>query len=119
MQAMIHKFSNSSEFYDRSPYAGIDLFPHYQSPDNAASLCFTSSLVYCGVLLLGDEEQVKSFGGDAISHRLASAYAQTEYAHGSDVQGLLTEAHFNKEKKCFVLTILDEESIKYVKGFLE
>ena len=55
------------------------------------------------IKILGSDEQVEEYYEKACSEQIIGCYAQTEIGHGSDVQGLMTTAEFDKENQEFII----------------
>lgn len=68
--------------------------------------------------ILGSPEQVEKYHQKALDEEIIGCYAQTEMGHGSDVQGLMTTATFDKENQEFILNTPDIKAIKFWPGDL-
>lgn len=75
-------------------------------------------MVVPALKILGSDAQNKEFYDDFISLKKSACYAQTEIAHGSDVQGLLTTATFDKKTNEFIIHSPSIEAIKFWPGDL-
>lgn len=53
-------------------------------------------MFYYSIKYLGSDKQNKRWMDKILSYEWLGCYAQTELAHGSDVQSLLTTARFEK-----------------------
>ena len=67
---------------------------------------------------LGSQEQREYWKEEIISLRVLGSYAQTELAHGSDVQSLQTTATFDKATDQFIINTPTIEAAKYWPGEL-
>ena len=70
------------------------------------------------VQVLGTEEQSKLWAPKIASREWVACYAQTELAHGSDVQSLKTFATFDVKTQEWVIHTPDVEAIKWWPGDL-
>ena len=70
------------------------------------------------IRILGSQEQVEEFYEKACSEQIIGCYAQTEIGHGSDVQGLMTTATFDKENQEFILNSGSIKAYKFWPGEL-
>lgn len=70
------------------------------------------------IRILGSEDQVKEYLDDVMNYRILGCYAQTEVGHGSDVQGLQTEAVLDEETDEFVINTPDIKAAKFWPGEL-
>jgi len=70
------------------------------------------------ILALGSEEQKKRWVEPIDKFKWATAYAQTEIAHGSDVEGNSTLAVYEPKTDSFVFNTPNLESIKWWPGDL-
>ncbi|CAI2361192.1 unnamed protein product [Moneuplotes crassus] len=68
--------------------------------------------------ILGSKEQVEKYYEKACSEEIIGCYAQTEVGHGSDVQGLMTTATFDRENQEFILHSPNVKSYKFWPGEL-
>lgn len=68
--------------------------------------------------MLGDDEQVKEWRSKTLAGQIVGCYAQTELGHGSNVQGLETEAHYDSATKTFTFKSPTSSSSKYWPGLL-
>jgi len=67
---------------------------------------------------LCDEEQVKMFLQPALKGEIIGCYAQTELAHGSDVQNLMTTATYDSNNETFIINTPEAEAAKWWIGDL-
>ena len=67
---------------------------------------------------LGDEKQVKEWQGKVLEGKAVGCYGQTEIGHGSNVQSLETEAHYDSSTKSFTINSPTSSSAKYWPGLL-
>lgn len=70
------------------------------------------------VRILGSEEQVKYYLPKIIGYDILGCYAQTEMGHGSDVQGLKTEAVYDPDTDEFVVNTPNTKDMKFWPGEL-
>lgn len=70
------------------------------------------------IKILGSPEQVEEYYEKACSEQIIGCYAQTEIGHGSDVQGLMTTAEFDKDTQEFVFNTSDIKAYKFWPGEL-
>jgi acyl-CoA oxidase len=70
------------------------------------------------IRILGSDEQVKTYLGDVMSYKILGCYAQTEVAHGSDVQRLQTEAVLDEINDTFIINTPDIKAAKFWPGEL-
>lgn len=112
MLEMTRRYQKNQELFENYENKHAELFKVYNSPEQATPFTFTGALFVPAILMLGDEEQVKKWVSMAMEGRLVASYVQTEIAHGSDVQGLTTQATFDFNKKCFVFNTPDIRGIK-------
>ena len=68
--------------------------------------------------ILGSEEQVKELLPQLLSYKILGWYVQTELGHGSDVQGLMTEAVYDENTDEFVINTPSIKAIKFWPGEL-
>lgn len=68
--------------------------------------------------LLGDPEQAKMWRDLVMSAQAIGGYGQTELGHGSNVQGLETEAHYDEKKQVFKIRSPKTTSAKFWPGVL-
>lgn len=68
--------------------------------------------------MLGDDEQARHWRDEVLGGRAIGAYAQTELGHGSNVQNLETEAHYDPVTKTFRFISPKASSSKYWPGLL-
>lgn len=68
--------------------------------------------------MLGDDQQVRHWRAEVFGGRAVGAYAQTELGHGSNVQNLETEAHYDPAAKTFRFVSPKASSSKYWPGLL-
>lgn len=67
---------------------------------------------------LGSDEQVKQYLDDLLEYKIWGCYAQTEMGHGSDVQGLQTQAILDEEADEFIIHTPDITAAKFWPGEL-
>ena len=67
---------------------------------------------------LGDEAQVKEWRDKVFGGKAIGCYGQTEIGHGSNVQSLETEAHYDASTKTFTLKSPTSSASKYWPGLL-
>jgi acyl-CoA oxidase len=65
----------------------------YQSMQQMPGSIHLSMFLKC-IEIMGSEEQKKIFIEDCWVYKVIGCYAQTEIGHGSDIQGLETQATF-------------------------
>lgn len=70
------------------------------------------------IRILGSKEQVEKYYEKACSEEIIGCYAQTEVGHGSDIQGLMTTATFDRDNQEFVLHSPGIKSYKFWPGEL-
>ena len=70
------------------------------------------------VNIMGSEEQVNAVKDDITTYQILGCYAQTEIGHGSDVQGLETEAIYDEENEQFIINSPNIKSYKFWPGDL-
>jgi alkylation response protein AidB-like acyl-CoA dehydrogenase len=68
--------------------------------------------------LLGNDEQVNKWRKMVLDGKIFGGYGQTELGHGSNVQGLETEAHYDEKKQTFRMNSPHITSAKYWPGNL-
>ena len=68
--------------------------------------------------ILGSDEQVEEYLPKMLSYEILGWYAQTELGHGSDIQGLQTEAIFDKQTDEFVVNTPTLTATKFWPGEL-
>ncbi|EGR29306.1 hypothetical protein IMG5_158840 [Ichthyophthirius multifiliis] len=67
---------------------------------------------------LASDEQQKKWLNDVLTLKIIGCYAQTELAHGSDIQNLQTTATFDKQTDEFILNTPSIEATKWWVGEL-
>ena len=70
------------------------------------------------VKIMGSEEQANKYWQDIVDYRIIGCYAQTEMGTGSNVQGLETEAVYDKDTEEFVIHTPTTKAIKFWPGDL-
>ena len=68
--------------------------------------------------ILGSDEQIKEHWQNIQDYRITGCYAQTEIGTGSNVQGLETEAVFDKDTQEFIIHTPSVKAIKFWPGEL-
>jgi alkylation response protein AidB-like acyl-CoA dehydrogenase len=110
------KYERISLLYTQYPKTDAALFKEHASSDNAGPFTFMQALVFPGILLLGNEKQIEYWTKKVVDFRVTGSYAQTEITHGSDVQGLQTQAVYDKARKVFVFNTPNMAAIKFWPG---
>ena len=80
---------------------------------NSGPLMPHMSLSLTTILGQASEDQIGDWLWRALTFQMVISYSQTELAHGSNVRGLQTTAHFDKASGEFVLNTPTLESIKW------
>ncbi|CAI2360917.1 unnamed protein product [Moneuplotes crassus] len=70
------------------------------------------------IKVLGSDEQVKEVWDDIVAYKNIGCYAQTEVGHGSDVQGLQTEAIYDEATEEFIINSPSVKAYKFWPGDL-
>lgn len=91
----------------------IDFMPNFEVPGTVSILMVRPILD-----VLGSDEQKKHWLPLIDTGRVIGAYAQTELGHGSDVQGIETEAVYDPNTKEFVINSPSVSSYKWWPGEL-
>jgi len=91
----------------------IDFLPNFEVPGTVSILMARPMLD-----VLGSDEQKKYWLPLLDTGRVIGAYAQTELGHGSDVQGIETEAVYDPSTKEFVINSPSISSYKWWPGEL-
>ena len=98
----------------------VDVFKNIMGP--TATLDFPGGvsdvMVVPLIEVLGNDEQQKIWLPLLKERKVTGAYCQTELSHGSDVQSLQTEAHYDSKKNVFVLNTPCLEATKWWPGDL-
>ena len=68
--------------------------------------------------ILGSDEQIKKHWQDILDYKITGCYVQTEIGTGSNVQGLETEAVFDKDTQEFIIHTPSVKAIKFWPGEL-
>jgi acyl-CoA oxidase len=98
---------------DHSKTPMIDFVPDFEVPGTVSHV-----MVRPIIDVLGSDEQKKKWLPLLDSSRVIGAYAQTELGHGSDVQGIETEAVYDPKTKEFVINSPTVSSYKWWPGEL-
>jgi len=118
MQHKIQTYIKFTQLYQNHYQPNSTLFKTMTSSETTGPFSLTNLLCYPAIEYLGSDEQLQHYSRLIEDGRIVGAYAQTEVAHGSDVQKLCTQAVFEPSKKCFVLKTPSLEAIKYWPGGL-
>ncbi|CAI2360845.1 unnamed protein product [Moneuplotes crassus] len=70
------------------------------------------------VKVLGSDQQVSEVWDDIVDYKILGCYAQTEIGHGSDVQGLETEAIYDEATEEFIINSPSVKAYKFWPGDL-
>ena len=70
------------------------------------------------IKVLGTDEQVDKVWDDIVAYKIIGCYAQTEIGHGSDVQGLMTQAIYDEENEEFIINSPSVKAYKFWPGDL-
>lgn len=68
------------------------------------------------VKILGSDEQVKQYWDDIVDYKVLGCYCQTEMGHGSNVQGIETEAIYDESTEEFIINSPTITSTKFWPG---
>ena len=98
---------------DHSKTPVIDYIPNLEIPGTVSHV-----MVRPIIDVLGSDEQKKKWLPLLDSSRVIGAYAQTELGHGSDVQGIETEAVYDQKTREFVINSPTVSSYKWWPGEL-
>jgi alkylation response protein AidB-like acyl-CoA dehydrogenase len=85
---------------------------------NVIGVNLNTSAFLTTIELLGNDEQVKKWRKMVLDGKIFGGYGQTELGHGSNVQGLETEAHYDEKKQIFRVSSPQITSAKYWPGNL-
>ncbi|CAD8157441.1 unnamed protein product [Paramecium pentaurelia] len=75
-------------------------------------------MVVPAIKVLGTDEQINAWYKDCLNLKIAGCYAQTELAHGSDVQSLQTTATYDQNTDEFIIHTPTVEAVKFWPGEL-
>lgn len=80
-----------------------DLYGGLATVNNAGGLGANGALFFPTLYMLSSDKQRAEWCPDVLAGRIIGGYAQTEMAHGSDIQSLQTTAVFDPATSTFVL----------------
>ncbi|EAR89261.1 peroxisomal acyl-CoA oxidase (macronuclear) [Tetrahymena thermophila SB210] len=113
--------------YCKKTYRYHELFNQSSNPINKyCGLMFDEPLIGAvhhsmfvpSLQLLADDEQQKRWLQDALQMKIIGCYAQTELAHGSDVQNLQTTSTYDQATDSFILNTPEVGAAKWWVGEL-
>jgi len=118
MKGYVARYPELTSVFNSYEHKNVELFKEYANSENAGPFTFMQALFFPAILILGNEKQIEYWTKLCLDHRITVSYAQTEIAHGSDVQGIQTVAEYNPQKKCLVFNTPSIGAMKFWPGGL-
>lgn len=101
------------ELRDQHQWTREEYFMALLSLEDAVPLAMSENAFVAVIESQGSDEQIAHWIPRCRTYEVLGCYAQTEIAHGSNVQGLETTARYDPQTKEFVINSPNEDSTKF------